>query len=106
MYDIQLNRLYFLVILQCASNKCSFFPATHFGGLLEKLLAFGGVDLKVGGGDDDEHEEEEEYDEDVLWASRLAMASKKLRAIMLVMNITAKKMAVLHLSMVNMTHTE
>ena len=30
--------------------------------------------------DDDEHEEEEEYDEDVLWASRLAMASKKLRA--------------------------
>ena len=26
--------------------------------------------------DDDEHEEEEEYDEDVLWASRLAMASK------------------------------
>ena len=73
-----------------------FFPATHFGGLLEKLLAFGGVDLKVGGGDDDEHEEEEEYDEDVLWASRLAMASKKLRAIMLVMNITARKMAVLH----------
>ena len=69
-------------------------------------MAFGGVDLKVGGGDDDEHEEEEEYDEDVLWASRLAMASKKLRAIMLVMNITAKKMAVLHLSMVNMTHTE
>ena len=46
---------------------------------MEKLLAFGGVDLKVGGGDDDEHEEEEEYDEDVLWASRLAMASK-LRA--------------------------
>ena len=44
---------------------------------MEKLLAFGGVDLKVGGGDDDEHEEEEEYDEDVLWASRLAMASKK-----------------------------
>ena len=74
---------------------------------MEKLLAFGGVDLKVGGDDDDdEHEEEEEYDEDVLWASRLAMASKKLRAIMLVMNITAKKMAVLHLSMVNMTHTE
>ena len=30
--------------------------------------------------DDDEHEEEEEYDEDVLWALRLAMASKKLRA--------------------------
>ena len=47
---------------------------------MEKLLAFGGVDLKVGGDDDDdEHEEEEEYDEDVLWASRLAMASK-LRA--------------------------
>ena len=45
---------------------------------MEKLLAFGGVDLKVGGDDDDddEHEEEEEYDEDVLWASRLAMASK------------------------------
>ena len=63
---------------------------------MEKLLAFGGVDLKVGGGDDDEHEEEEEYDEDVLWAPRLAMASKKLRAIMLVMNIAARKMAVLH----------
>ena len=44
-------------------------------------MAFGGVDLKVGGGgDDDEYEEEEEYDEDVLWALRLAMASKKLRA--------------------------
>ena len=45
---------------------------------MEKLLAFGGVDLKVGGGgdDDDEHEEEEEYDEDVLWTSRLALASK------------------------------
>ena len=48
---------------------------------MEKLLAFGGVDLKVGDDDDDdEHEEEEKYDEDVLWASRLAMASKKLRA--------------------------
>ena len=47
---------------------------------MEKLLAFGGVDLKVGGDeDDDEHEEEEEYDEDFLWASRLAMASKRLR---------------------------
>ena len=42
-------------------------------------MAFGGVDLKVGDDDDDEREEEEEYDEDVLWASRLAMASK-LRA--------------------------
>ena len=52
------------------------FSAMHFGGLLEKLLAFGGVDLKVGDDDDDEHEEEEEYDEDVLWASRLVMASK------------------------------
>ena len=39
-------------------------------------MAFGGVDLKVGDDDDDEREEEEEYDEDVLWASRLAMASK------------------------------
>ena len=29
------------------------FSAMHFGGLLEKLLAFGGVDLKVGGGDDE-----------------------------------------------------
>ena len=41
---------------------------------MEKLLAFGGVDLKVGDDDDDEGEEEEEYNEDVLWASRLAMA--------------------------------
>ena len=43
---------------------------------MEKLLAFGGVDLKVGGDndDDDEHEEDEEHNEDVLWAARLAMA--------------------------------